>query len=177
MQRRVVRTAVAVTLLLLPSLAQAQTPAPEGRVTLEALLAEVRLLRKAIERQNASVARAQLLMGRLTLQDQRVARSRATLENTDRELAGAAQATAALQREAVELQEGIEEAADNTRRSALAEELGRSKARLADHGAATSDLQSRQAQARQALETESARYDEIEALMAALERELDKAMR
>jgi hypothetical protein len=177
MQRPVVRTAVAVTLLLLPALAPAQTAAPEGRATMEALLAEVRLLRKAIERQNASVARAQLLMGRLALQDQRVARSRAALETTDREIAGAAQSAAAIQRESVELQEAMEEAADEARRNALSAALGQNKARLADHGAATSELQARQAQARHAVETESARYDELEALMNALERELDKATR
>jgi primosomal protein N'' len=66
-------------------LAWAQEP------TLEALLAEVRLLRQALERQGVVATRTQLLVSRLALQDQRVARSRAALERLESELASGTQ--------------------------------------------------------------------------------------
>jgi hypothetical protein len=53
---------------------------------LNALLAEVRLLRQAIERQGTVAGRAQLLVGRLALQDQRVMRWQAESQRLESEL-------------------------------------------------------------------------------------------
>jgi chromosome segregation ATPase len=49
------------------------------------------------------------------------------------------------------------------------------KARFAEHNAAAADLQARQSEARQTLDAERARYEEIEATFNRLERELDNA--
>jgi len=82
MQRNKVALCLAVSLMLLPSTASSQQ-APEAGVTLDLLLGEVRLLRRALERQVAFQARAQLLVGRLALQDQRVMRARSELTGAD----------------------------------------------------------------------------------------------
>src|SRR5438105_13131105 len=86
------RSAVCCAVLLaagpLGARGQAQSGA-SGPATLDTLLQEVRLLRKAIEKQGVTAARTQLLMGRIALQDQRVARARDALERLDTELAGA----------------------------------------------------------------------------------------
>ena len=60
--------------LCIPGTARAQASGNADTPTLNALLGEVRLLRQAIERQSALAGRAQLLVGKLALQDQRVAR-------------------------------------------------------------------------------------------------------
>jgi hypothetical protein len=71
---------------LSPAVVYAQaTPSPGG--TVNVLVQEIRLLRQALEKQSATAARAQLLIGRLTLQDQRTARAR-QLRDLERELQG-----------------------------------------------------------------------------------------
>ena len=165
--------AVAATLLL-PSVSQAQTA---GSAPLETWLGEVRLLRQAIDRQSSLSARAQLLIGRLALQDQRVARSQATADGLDREVAGAASHAAQVNSELVESQRAAEEATDEARRAQLEDVVRSLKRRLADDSAAASELQTRQAHAKQALEAERARYDELESLFGRMEQELGKPSR
>src|SRR5262245_60536546 len=70
----------------------AQTVSEGG--ALGALLAEVRLLREAIERQSAVASRAQLLVGKLALQDQRVLRWQAESQRLESELAALSQGRA-----------------------------------------------------------------------------------
>lgn len=170
------RLAVAAALLL-PGTASAQTAAPDTREPLEALLSEVRLLRQAIERQSSVSARAQLLIGRLALQDQRVARSQSTAEALDREVAGAASHLAQVHSELAETQRAADEATDEARRTQLEEVVRALKRRQADASTAASELQTRQAHARQALDAERARYEELESLFSRLDQELGKSGR
>ena len=75
MKRAALSSAVLLAVATLPRPGQAQSAAP-GPATLDTLLQEVRLLRKAIEKQSVTAARTQLLMGRIALQDQRLATAR-----------------------------------------------------------------------------------------------------
>ena len=68
-----------------PPTARAQAKDDANTAALNALLSEVRLLRHAIERQNTLSGRARLLVGQLTLQDQRVARSQAEAQRLEAE--------------------------------------------------------------------------------------------
>src|SRR5687768_105972 len=83
MTRRTTHSVLLVAgVILLPAIAYTQAP-QEGWTTHDVLLREVRLLRLAIERQSMVSARAQLLVGRLALQDQRFARSSATVARVE----------------------------------------------------------------------------------------------
>lgn len=169
-----VRGALAAAALLVPVLAYTQAPA-ENRQTLDVLMGEVRLLRRAIERQTSTAARAQLLVGRLALQDQRVARSWAMAERAESQSLSAAQLATRMQSELAVFQEAVDDAAtDPAPRAAAEEQLRALKARIAEHNAVTPDLQARLVEARQSLEAERARYDELEAAFNRLDRELDQ---
>jgi len=162
---------VAASWLLLSPQALAQDRA------LDELLAEVRLLRQALERQSVIGTRTQLLVSRLALQDQRVARSRAALERLDSELASAAQERNRIRMQIAGVQRAIEQATDPARRSALEQELRMSQTRSRDHESHLAELQSRQSQAKLAFDAENARFDELESWMTQLEKELDKLNR
>jgi hypothetical protein len=84
-------------------------PAPTAG-TVEGVVNEIRLLRQAIERQSSSAARAQLLIGRLGLQDQRTARARSAVERLEGELADAQRGRDQLQVAARETQPSLEQA-------------------------------------------------------------------
>jgi hypothetical protein len=64
-----------LVVFLSPPAARAQTAPSPSAGTLDAVVKELRLLRQVMERQGWATARAQLLIGRLTLQDQRTARA------------------------------------------------------------------------------------------------------
>src|SRR5438132_14242173 len=108
MKRSALCCAVLLAATTLPTRAQAQPAAP-APAALDTLLQEVRLLRRAIEKQALTAARAQLLMGRIALQDQRVARARDGLVRLDTELAGAERGRDGLQSAGAELARNLEE--------------------------------------------------------------------
>ncbi|MEO8358427.1 MAG: hypothetical protein ABI672_00230 [Vicinamibacteria bacterium] len=78
------KTAMAVVLMAAFSggatLVQAQTDGGGPDESIRALLREVRNLREAVEKQSASTTRAQLLVTRLTLQDQRLTKAQAAVD-------------------------------------------------------------------------------------------------
>jgi hypothetical protein len=177
MTRETVRGALAAGVLLLPALAYTQAPA-ENRQTLDVLMGEVRLLRRAIERQTSTAARAQLLVGRLALQDQRVARSWAMAERAESQSLAAAQHSTRMQAELAAFQDTVEDAATEPANRAAAEEgLRALKSRIAEQNAASPDLQARLVEAKQSLEAERARYEELEAAFQRLDRDLEQTPR
>jgi chromosome segregation ATPase len=167
-----VGTAWAATLLAVP--VHAQTTPPTGGAGLDGVLQELRLLRRAVERQNVVAARMQLLLARLSLQDQRVARSRQSVERLEADLAGAQREQSQLQSTTREMARALEEATDATHRQSLEQESRLLRSRLADSNAAVQSVQARLAQARQALDADAARYDELEGWLADVERELQR---
>ena len=166
-----------IWLLLVPTAARAQGSPSSGSQTLDTLLNEVRLLRQAIERQSTRATRTQLLVGRLSLQDQRVARSRATVEQLETDLTSAERERGRMRTDIGELHRALAQATETARRGPLEQEIRASQARLRDHDTNIADLQSRHVQAKQILEAETGRFDELESWFNQLERELDRPTR
>lgn len=164
----------ALATLLLPLLAGAQAPPPSEAAGFEALVQELRLLRRAVERQNATLARTHLLLARLTLQDQRVARQRTGVERLEGELAGLEREQAQMQATAQQLAQALEEAREENHRRALEQESRLMRSRLANSTQERQKLEARLAQARLALDAEAARYEELEGWLADVERELQR---
>jgi vacuolar-type H+-ATPase subunit I/STV1 len=135
-----------------------------------ALLTEVRLLRQAIERQTATATRAQLLVGRLTLQDQRVARARAAVERIEKELSSVAQESGSANSSLSEMQRMIEDERDSSRRAQLERDFRLSQPRLKEMEALAADLESRHSQALQALAAEMTQFEQLESVLAQLDR-------
>ena len=177
MTHRLTAGAVVVVALLLASEAGAQGSEASDRSTLEALLTEVRLLRQAVERQNVIATRIQLVMGRLTLQDQRVARSRAAFDRVDSELTSAGLERNNMRNAVVERQRAIEQVSDPTARGQLEQSLRSLQAGLRDREARLVALQQKHTESKQAFEAESGRFDELEGGVGQLERELDRSER
>jgi len=154
-----------------PAVALAQaTPSPSGMVGV--LIQEIRLLRQALERQSAAAARAQLLIGRLTLQDQRTARAKQAVERLESELAGASRERDELQAAAREAAESLGRVSDDEGREQLERQTRMLRARLASLQEDISQAQSRLLEARQALEVETSGHEDLEARLRDLDREL-----
>ena len=171
MKRAALCCAVLLAATTLPARAQAPSAAP-GPATLETLLQEVRLLRKAIEKQGVTAARAQILMGRIALQDQRLARARDVLERLDTELAGAERGRDGLQSAGAELARNLEETTEEPKRAELERGVRNLRQQLSDQERAVSRVRTRHAQAQQTLEAETSRYDELDSWLRDLDREL-----
>jgi len=159
---------------LLPNRVDAQTPAAPGAAGLDAVVQELRLLRRAVERQNTTSARTQLLLARLSLQDQRVARSRQAVERLEAELLGAERERSQLQVGAREMTRALERATDPTERQSLEQESRMMRSRLTATDSAVDGVQTRLAQAKQVLEADTARYDELESWLTDVEREFQR---
>ncbi len=141
------------------ALAQTATATPPA---LDALLSEVRLLRLAIERQTAVVARSQVLVARLSTQEQRLIRARALQESLESRMADF-KAEEDQTRGAIER---VEAALDNPARAAqrkdIEGELRSMQDRLKTLEKSASDLQARRAVADQNAENERVRLEELE---------------
>jgi chromosome segregation ATPase len=177
MTRRTTHSVLLVAgVILLPAIAYTQAP-QEGRTTHDVLFREVRLLRLAIERQSMVSARAQLLVGRLALQDQRFARSSATVARVEEQSSSAGTVLSAIHRDLGRLRRTIDSATDPSVREAAEQELRGTQQRLADHSAESRAIQTRLTEARQAAEADRAGYEDLEAALNRLDRELEPAQR
>lgn len=157
---------------LSPAADASAQPAPAG--SLDALLVEVRLLRQALERQGAVSGRAQLLVGRLALQDQRVMRWQSEVSRLESEAAGLAERRGLNQARLVEMRNTIRDDRDADRVHALEQETRLLETQIKQEAAQQAALEQRRAEAVQALDGERARYDELSERLERLERELDK---
>ena len=88
--------AIGVAVVALAAGAAGQSPVPPDRVTLE-LLNEVKALRADVNRASGSGIRAQLLVARLQLQEQRILTVVRQIDDVKKELAGVTQARASLE--------------------------------------------------------------------------------
>jgi chromosome segregation ATPase len=173
MKRAALCCAVLVAATTLPARGQAQSTSA-GPATLDTLLQEVRLLRRAIEKQGVTAARTQLLMGRIALQDQRVTRARGLLERIDAELTTGERERTNLQSAAADFAHRLEETSDEGKRAELERDLRRFQKQVGDQQRAVAEIRTRHTEARQALEAETARYDELESWLRDLDRELQR---
>ena len=156
----------------LPGASWAQIPHPAAAGTLEGVVNEIRLLRLAVERQSTSSARAQLLIGRLSLQEQRTARARDTAERLEGELANGERERDQLEIAARQVQRSLEQTADQERRTELETQSRMLREQHAKSQQRVSQTESRLAHAREALDVETGRYDELDRLLADLDRQL-----
>ena len=140
--------------------------------SLEAVVKEIRLLRQAIEQQSTSTARAQLLIGRLSLQDQRTARARAAVEGLESELAKAEEERDQLQLAARDTQRSLEKATEQDRRTELEAQSRRIRDQYTACQQRVSQVEGRLAHARETLDTETGRYDELDRVLVDLDRQL-----
>jgi hypothetical protein len=172
MTARLTVAVLAVCGLCRPYPARAQAGDDAATPTLSALLREVRMLRLAIERQGAIAGRAQLLVGKLALEDQRVARAQAELQRLESETATATANRARTQTLLTERRMQIDRAKDADEAAVIQSDLRRMEAQWKQEGASLSALELRRAEANQAWEAERARYDELSARFDQLERDL-----
>jgi chromosome segregation ATPase len=166
-------TLALLAILIAPASATAQASAA-GPV-LDQLLGEVRLLRQAIEQQGARQARAQLLIGRLSLQDQRVARLRAESWRLESETGSLGAERTRMQAVVAEMGASLERASSAEQAGNIESELRMLGTRLQQVESTLAGLESQQVQARQALEAAAARYDELERWFDDLERDLSRS--
>ena len=158
--------------MLVPMVAGAQTAPSPGPSALDAVVKELRLLRQAVERQGLATARAQLLVGRLTLQDQRTARAQQAVERLQSEVASAQRERDELQNRFRAIAQRLEQAGADEPRQQLEEESRMTKTRLADSHTRVSDAELRLSHAKQALDIETARYDELDGWLKDLDRQM-----
>jgi hypothetical protein len=167
-------TAALALLVLVPATAGSQaTPLPPP--TGDSVVQEIRLLRQAVERQSTASARVQLLVGRLAVQDQRVARTQEAAERLEGEALALEPQRRRMDAEVRELTRAFEQTADDARRAELEEKLRLAKARTLEQASAAAQLESRRSRARQYAAAEQARYQELDARLTELERELRPA--
>jgi predicted nucleic acid-binding Zn-ribbon protein len=158
--------------LLLSSRAQAQTGGPPGPGTLDAVVQELRLLRQAIDKQGATTARVQLLIGRLGLQDQRTARAQQALEKLHEESRSLARERDDAKNRERAIAERLDEATREDERRELERERPIARARVADLQTQLATIEARLGQAKQALDAETGRYDELDGWLKDLDRQL-----
>jgi chromosome segregation ATPase len=159
--------------VLSPARTAAQQPAPD---TLEVLLSEVRLLRQTLEKQVALQARAQLVVGRLALQDQRLARARSELQRAESDAQGLSSQRTQIQTALAELQRSPE-SVDPSRQADVEREQRMMVVRLQEIEKALGAAEGRRSRAVQAASAEEARYEELERWFDDLDRELTRVGR
>ncbi len=140
--------------------------------TLDGVINEIRLLRQVIERQSSSAARAQLLIGRLGLQDQRTARARDAVERLEGELANGQRERDQLQVAAREAQRSLEQTTDQERRTELETQTRMIREQYTKAQQRVSQTEDRLTRAREALDVETGRYDDLDRLLVDLDRQL-----
>jgi small-conductance mechanosensitive channel len=101
----------------------------------------------------------------------------ATFERAQAEAASAAQRLAQMRREHARLRRVVEETADAAARTAFEQKMQDLQRQMAEHGHPPPDPQMRLGEARHALDTERARFDELEAALERLDRELEPPVR
>ena len=156
----------------LPGAAYAQTSLSSSSEALDALVQEVRLLRQTLERQAATAARSQLIIARLTLYDQRAARARAAVDRLEGEVANAERERDQLQAAAREMARSLEQVTDPDRHQQLESESRMLRARMVEAETQRSRSEARLAQAKQTLDLEAGRYDDLERWLNDLDRQL-----
>jgi chromosome segregation ATPase len=157
---------VALLVFGFPGMLPAQTPAPPRPATLDDLLAEVRALRADIQKMQDASVRAQLLVARLQVQEQRIAGIARDLAETDKQIR---ELEAARNPMAVEMLKGLSEQPMKPGEPDFLAGLRAHLERI-EHGDPV--LTERQASLAKLLAEEQARWTAFNAQLEALERDL-----
>lgn len=145
-------------------------PPPNG----DSIIQELRLLRQAVERHGHGSAQVQLLLGHLTLQDQRVGRAQAAADRLEDQAFDLEQERRRIDAEIRDLTRAFEQAPDDARRKEAQGKLQSAQTRQSEQRSAAAQVESRRARARQAASEEQARYRDLDAKVAEFERELGR---
>jgi chromosome segregation ATPase len=164
---------VVVALAIAPTGGRAQTTATGDRPASDPLVVEMRLLRQAVERLTVLAVRSHLVVSRLIVQQQRVAREQQAVDLTEEAIEAAdrdrQRTRATLARLRGQLDDVVEEP-----RSQLRREVDSLGAELDDHDRQMERLRMRLSKAEQGLRSEQQSYRELEAALVALDRGLQR---
>ena len=177
MTQKLVGTTLFLCSLCAPYAAPSQVTDDAEAPALSALLTEVRLLRQAIERQGTVAGRAQLLVGRLALQDERVARGQAEVQRLETEASTLALQRVATQAALGRVRNALDQAMDVEQTTGMEHEVRMLEAQLKQQGASLVALEARRDETKQALEAGRAKYEELNDRFDQMERELDPSRR
>jgi hypothetical protein len=158
----------------LVSCAAAQQSRPAETATVEALLAEVRQLRVALQHAFATMPRVQLTLQKMQFQQQRVDRVSQRLDDVRRSIGHMADQVGRAQARRQELETRLGSEQDpNMKRQLAAEFEGMSRA-VEEQSIIEQRMRAEEAEAQQALRTEEARLSEIAEQLEQLEKRLDR---
>jgi len=164
---------VVVAMAISPAAVRAQTTAASDRATSDALVVEMRLLRQALDRLTVLAVKSHLVVSRLVVQQQRVAREQEAVDRTEEEIDAAdrnqQRTRATLARLGRQLDNVVEEP-----RSELRREVDSLNAELEDHDRQLALLRVRLSKAEQSLRSEERSYRELEAALIDLDRGLQR---
>jgi hypothetical protein len=173
---RVMRMGWAVLAVVLAHAAGAAAQAPQATPLPppngDSIIQELRLLRQAIERHGRGSAQVQLLLGHLTLQDQRVGRAQEAADRLEDQAFALERQRRRIEAEIRDLTRDFEQAPDEARRKEVQGRLQSARTRQSEHLSLAGQVESRRTRARQAATEEQVRYRELDAKLVELEREL-----
>lgn len=135
-----------------------------------ALLTEVHALRLAMEQNAAVFPRVQLTLARLTIEEQRIAQLASQLDQIRKELSTAALETQKVADRIPEIDKGLQTASEPQSRRSYEYEQDNVKRQLAAQSRLEQLLRGRENETVQALNTEQARWIELNARLDELER-------
>jgi hypothetical protein len=163
---------LALPALLVAVAAHAQSPPPAGeRRSPDPLLAELRLLRQASDRQ----ARIDLLVARALLQQGRVSRAQLQVGRFEEELWSLSRERARLRTTEAEYERSVGLEIDSSRRHSLDLALQAVQAQRKQYEEMAGDLQRELLEAKQGLDAEAQRVEALARQLDLLERELQRA--
>ena len=139
--------------------------------TMQALLTEVRLLRRTLEKSIMLGPKMQLLLQRAQMQDQKVARISQQLEDVRKQIATEAAQQTKVGESIAQIEQEISSEADTERRKQM-EDMRAGLKKMAANGP-DQQLQTRESALTNTLQTEQAVLNEINEKLDALERQFD----
>ncbi|MGO4885453.1 MAG: hypothetical protein ACLP59_32220 [Bryobacteraceae bacterium] len=162
------------TAVLLALLAAAPAPAQtssQDSATLQALLAEVRQLRRTMEKDMAIGPRMQLLLQRAQFQEQKVLRVSQQLDDVRKQISQETARQAAANERLAKIEQDISNESDAARRSQL--EDMRAGLKMVLGNGPDPQLRARESELSNSFDTEQAALNEINEKLDALERQLE----
>jgi len=150
--------------------APAQSANPDS-ATLQALLAEVRQLRRAVEKTTSLGPRMQLLLQRAQFQEQKVLRISQQLDEVRKQIAGDTARQTAVNENLAKLEQDIAAESDAGRRAQL--EDMRAGLKLAAGRGPDQQLRARESELSNSLDVEQAALNDFNEKLDALERQLE----
>jgi predicted nucleic acid-binding Zn-ribbon protein len=142
--------------------------------TVQALLAEVRQLRLALERSAIVAPRIQVMLQRMQMQQDAANRASKDLDDVRNQIANLANQERSMTTQLKEMEKGAETEQDPVRRKSLENESRMFKGMLENQATSMTQLRAREAETEGRLQTEQAKLSELNERLNVLERQLDQ---